>query len=125
MVPLILGLIPLDCLVAIAAWTAETAATLAASAAAKSTVFFRTSFADVQGSAVELLAIQFCDCPIRFRIIAHLNESKASGLTGVSIRDQADTVNRTKCFKHGSNRIFGSPEAEIPYENLFHPIFLL
>jgi hypothetical protein len=108
----------LDSLVAIvAALTAETAATVAAPAA---TVFLRTSFVHIQRSPLEIPAVDFGNGSVPLGIIAHLNESKAPGLTRIPVRDNANAVNGPICFKHRSNRVFGSAEAEVPYKNIFH-----
>ena len=99
-------------LVAIATLTAETTA--------RSTVLFRTSFVDVQRSSVKIFAIEFVDCPIPFGIVAHLHESKASGLTRIPVGDNVDTLNCSIGFKHGPYPVFGGSEAEVSYKNIFH-----
>src|SRR6266700_7897022 len=108
-------------LVAIAALTAATTV----SAAAESPVCLRTGFVDVQRPAVEVPAVQFGNGAVPFGIVAHFDESKASGLPGVAVGDDADPIDGPIGFKHGANCVFGSPEAEISYKNIFHFTFFL
>src|SRR5882724_832379 len=82
-------------------------ATLAATAAtAKTALGLRTRFVDVQRSAVKLSAIQFRDCAIRFRVGAHLDESKPSRLAGITIGHDADAVHGSICLKQRANSTF-------------------
>jgi hypothetical protein len=104
--------------------TAAAVATASATTTAGSAVGFRTSFIDVQRPAVQVGAIERRDGLIRLRPVTHFNESKSSSLPGVPVGDDADTVNGAVCFKHGSNRIFGSTEAEVSYKNIFHFLYL-
>jgi hypothetical protein len=108
-------------LVAFATAAEAAAAAVAASAAA---VFFRTSFVDVQRSPIQIPAVDFGNGPIPLGVIAHFDESKASGLARIAVRDDADAVDGSVCFKHGSNPVFGSSEAEVAYKNIFHLILL-
>jgi|GEM_PF-3230015 len=113
----------------VAALTAKTttaaAFTAATTAAAESTIFLRTGFVDVQCAAVELSAVQFGDRPVAFGIVRHFDEPEAASLASVPVGHYANAVNGSICFKHGTNRIFGSTEAEISYKNVFHFKFLL
>jgi hypothetical protein len=45
-------------------------------------------------------------------------------LARISVGNDADTINRAVCFKHGSNRILSSAKTQIPYKNIFHFYFL-
>jgi len=58
-------------------------------------------------------------------IVAHFHESKASGPAGFAVGYEVDTVNRAVCFKHRSNRIFSSIEAEVSYKNILQLVFFL
>jgi hypothetical protein len=110
---------------ALTAKSATPALATATAATAKSTVFFRTSFVNVQRTAVEFSAIQLGDCPVAFGIVCHFDEPEAAGLSGVPVGHHTHAINGTIRFKHGANRIFGSTEAEISYKNVFHFNFFL
>src|SRR5258708_27741502 len=94
-------------------------------AAAESPVCLRTGFVDVQRPAFEFPAVQLGNGTVPFGIVAHFDESKSSGLPGIAVGDHADPIDGPIGFKHGANRVFGSPEAEISYKNIFHFTFLL
>jgi hypothetical protein len=93
---------------------------LAASAAARSTVRFRTGFVDVQRSTIELPAVQLSDRAIRIRIGAHLDKSKTSCLAGIAIRNNTDTLDGSVCLEQRAYRIFGGTEAEVSNKNILH-----
>jgi hypothetical protein len=92
---------------------------------ARSTVCFGTGFVDIQCSAVKVGAIQSRNCPVARGVVTHFHESKTSGLSRVTIGHDADPVDRAMCFKHRSNRILGSAEAQVSYKNIFHFTFFL
>jgi hypothetical protein len=48
-------------------------------------------FAHVQRPAIEVLAIESVDGPIRFRVVTHFNESEASCLSSVPVGDEVHT----------------------------------
>jgi hypothetical protein len=105
--------------------TALTAATAvaampAAAATAKPAVFLRTGFVDLQISAVEFSSIKSSDCTLGFIVSAHLNESKASGLSRVAIRDQVYTFNGSILFEQRSNVCLGCAEAKISNKYILH-----
>ena len=100
------------------------AAAVATISAARSAVCFWTGFVDVQCPAVKVGSIQRCNGPVAFSVVAHFNESKASGLSRVAIGHDAHAINRPMYLKQGSNCILGGPEAEISYKNIFHFWFL-
>jgi len=106
-------------------WKSATTAVATISAAARSTICFGTGFIDVQCSSVKVGAIQSSDCPIAFRVVAHFNESKTSGLSGIPIGDDADAINSAMCCEHGSNRILGSTKAEVSHKNILHLFYSL
>jgi hypothetical protein len=47
-------------------------------------------------------------------------ESNTSGLSGIPVGDDVDAINIAMYCERGSNRLFGSAEAEISYKNILH-----
>jgi len=95
------------------------AGAVATISAARSAVCFWTGFVDVQRPAVKIGAIQGRDGPVAFRVVAHFNESKTSGLSGIPVGHDTDTIDVSMRLKQGSNRILGSTEAEVSYKYVF------
>ena len=93
-------------------------------AAAGSAVCLWPGFVYVQCPSVKVGAIQGGNGSIAFRVVAHFNESKTSGLSRITIGHNADTINGPVYLKHRSNCFFGCTEAEISYKNIFHFWFL-
>jgi hypothetical protein len=91
-----------------------------AAATAKWTLRFRTGFIDVQGSAVEIPAIQFSDSAIRIRVNAHLDKSEPSRLAGIPVSDEVHALDRSVRLEQRSNRSFGGPEVEVSDKNILH-----
>jgi hypothetical protein len=81
---------------------------------------FGTGFIDVQRSAVEFAAIQFRNGAIRIGIRAHFNKSESSGLTGITIGDDANAIDGTVRLEHGPNAVFRSSEAKVSNKNILH-----
>jgi hypothetical protein len=98
------------------------AAASAAISADFSTVRLRTGFVHRQRPPIEFSAVKLGNSSIRFSGVAHFDECKPSGLPGVAVSDDIHTIHGTVCREHGSNRIFGSPEAKVPNKNIFHSI---
>jgi hypothetical protein len=96
------------------------AAAVAAVSTAAAAIFLRPGFVDIQRSTIEFPAIESGNRALRFVIRAHFHEPKASGSSGFPVCHDAHTIDRAIRLEHGSNRIFGSPEAEISYENILH-----
>jgi hypothetical protein len=105
-------------LTALAATAVATMA--AATTTAEPTVFLRTRFVDLQISTVEFSSIQSSDCTLRFIVPAHLNESKASGLSRITVRDQVYSFNGSILFEQRSNVCFGCAEAKVSNKYIFH-----
>jgi hypothetical protein len=93
------------------------ATTVAAESAA---IFFRPGLVHIQRPAIEFSTIQAGNGSVGFGSHTHFHEPEASGASGVPVGYNVHTVNRAVFFKHGSDRIFGSPEAEVSYENILH-----
>jgi hypothetical protein len=102
------------------ALAATAVATMAAATTAEPTVFLRTRFVDLQISTVEFSSIQSSDCTLRFIVPAHLNESKASGLSRITVRDQVYSFNGSILFEQRSNVCFGCAEAKVSNKYIFH-----
>ena len=96
------------------------AAVAAVSTAAAAAIFFRPGFVDIQRSTIEFPAIESGNRALRFVIRAHFHEPKASGPSGFPVCHDAHTIDRAIRLEHGSNRIFGGPEAEVSYEYILH-----
>src|SRR5689334_15588254 len=105
---------------AVAPLAAAIAAVTAAVAARTAAFSLGTGFVDVERTTVELRAVQSGNGAIGFVVDAHLYEAEASRATGVAIGDYADPVDCPVRFKNGSDCVFGSSEAQISYENVFH-----
>jgi len=110
----------LSYLPAIAIAPLAAAALAAESATTAATLFFRAGFVDVKSTAVELPAIQRRNGTVRLGVYTHFNESESSGTAGFPVGYDAHAVHRPVFFEQGTNRIFGSPEAEISYKYIFH-----
>jgi hypothetical protein len=102
--------------------TATTTATVAtvSAAAARSTVGLRPSLIDVQRSAAQVSSIELVNGAFPFRIDAHLDKGEPSGLPCIAVGNNVHTINSPIRLKHRAERIFGCPEAEIPYKNILH-----
>lgn len=82
-------------------------------------------FIDVQRPTIEFPPIESGNCLVAITVVAHFDEAEASGATSFAIGYNVHTIDRAVGFKHGSNRIFGRPEAEVSNKNIFHLIFFL
>jgi len=104
---------------AFAAITAAAARTITTPAAA-TPLPFGASFVYVQGPAAEFHPIEGSDCRLRFSVVGHLDEAKASWLSGVTVGDDADTVNSSVSLKQLADGLFGGPKTEVPNKNVCH-----
>lgn len=106
--------------------TAATAAAAAiATTAAAAAFFFRAGFVNVDRPAVDFTAVERVDCIQGFAVVAHFDESKAFGLAGISVLDDADAIDSSVCFKQGSNRVFRRAKAEVPNKDILQFNFFL
>jgi hypothetical protein len=106
--------------------TAATVSTAAAAiATAESTLRLGTRFVDIESPAIEFPAVQTIDCGVRFRIDAHLDEGEATGLPGIAVGDDVDTVDGAVRIEHGTKRIFRRSETEISNKNVFQGFLVL
>jgi len=101
--------------VVVAAAIAATAA-----AAAETTLRLGARFVDRQRTAVQFASVQIIDRTLRFVGSAHFNKSKALGLTGFAIGDDADPFHRSELLKERAHRIFGGAVAQISNKNVNH-----
>src|ERR1019366_1974986 len=60
-----------------------------------------TRFVDVQRAAIQFAAVHRGDCLLGFAIVSHFHKPKASGLSGVAIGTDVDTVYGAVGFKQG------------------------
>src|SRR3954454_19029435 len=86
------------------------AVTTAATAGAARTLGLRPCFIDVQCAAIQLPAVARGNCLLGFSIVGHLHEPKPSGLSGVTIGTDVDTVDFAVGFKQGSHGSFRGPK---------------
>jgi hypothetical protein len=103
--------------------TAATAApTIATTTAA---LRLRPCFVDVHGATLKLRAIQAGDCRLRLALVRHLDEREPPRLTGVTIGDHADALNRAVWRECRRQIILRGLEIEITYEYLGHLLLLV
>jgi hypothetical protein len=100
---------------------------LASAVAAKSAAafFLWPGFIDVERPTIEFPPVESGNGLLTLAIVAHFYEAEASGAAGIAVGYDVYTLNRAIGLKHGSNRIFGSAEAEVSNKNIFHLIFFL
>ncbi len=94
-------------------------------ATAGGVVGLRASLINIEGAAVEVMAIELSDRLIGFGGVAHLDETETAGLPGVTIGDEADAGHGAVTFEQRSNRILGGAEAKVSYKDIFQLVFLL
>lgn len=82
-----------------AAATATIAAATAATATTEGALLTRTSFIHIQLAASEVSAIQRVDSTLGFFVVGHFNERKAARAASFTVRDDADAVHGSICFK--------------------------
>jgi len=100
---------------AIAAASATTAETTAASA-----VVLGPSFVDIDGASTELAAVECGDGFFAIFIAVHFDEAKATGASGIAIGHDADTVDLTVAFENLPEFVFTGIETEIPHKDVLH-----
>ncbi len=94
--------------------------TALATTTAGTPIGLRARFIDSKRTAVQFAAAQRFDGAQPFRIAAHLDKSESLGLTCVPIGDDTDAIHRSVLLEQRSDGVFGSIEAQISYENIFH-----
>ena len=67
---------------------------------------FWPGFIDRQSSTAKFLAAESCNCVPGFCVVGHFNESEASGASCITIRNDADRIDRAVGFKKGANGVF-------------------
>jgi hypothetical protein len=92
----------------------------AATAAGKSALGLGTRFINIEGSAIEITPVEGADCVLAFSIVGHFDESKTSGLPGVTISNDVHAVNCAMRLKQRTDGLFGGPETKVAYKNVFH-----
>src|SRR5689334_5916859 len=98
--------------------TAESAAT--ATAATETAFGTGTGFVDVQGAAVELLAVEGFDGFQGLGLIGHFNEGEATGLPGVAIADDAGLFNSAVGGKNRLELRLGGLIRKVSNKNIRH-----
>jgi len=93
-----------------AATTAAATAEATTSATTAAAFPFGTRFVDIKRSAANLFSVYGLNRPIAFSIIRHFDEGKPSGLAGITISDDVDTINAAVSFKKRTDILFGSSE---------------
>src|ERR1017187_3343772 len=101
------------------------ALTTAAATAAARTVGLGAGFVDVQRAAIQFAAVDGGNCLFGFCIVGHFHKPKASGLSGVTIGTDVDTVYGAVSFKQGSDGSFRDPKTEVAYKNVLHDLLIL
>jgi|SRR5579864_163231 len=106
---------------AAAASSAAASSTIAAIASAASGMLgFGASLVHVERAAANLRAIQRGDRLFSFFIAGHLDETKSSRAPGISVRQDAYTVDLSVRFEQLPQLIFGGAEAQIAHKNILH-----
>src|ERR1035438_5030290 len=100
------------------------ALTTAATAAVRA-IGLGTRFVDVQRAAIQFAAVDRGDCLLGFAIVRHFHKPKASGLSGVTIGTDVDTVYGAVSFKQGSDGCFRYPKTEVAYKYVLHGLLIL
>tara|TARA_B100000959_G_scaffold250147_1_gene278400 strand:- start:402 stop:761 length:360 start_codon:yes stop_codon:yes gene_type:complete len=80
---------------------------------AASTRRARTSFIDRQLTSTEVFPVEFFDCPLSPFTFGHFHEAKATGTTGLTIRDQVDTFDLSILFEKLTKFVISGTEREI------------
>ena len=105
-----------------AAVLSRAAAVPAEPTAARAT-FLWPGFVNIEHATIEFAAIESRNCALSFSIIAHLYKSKAPGPAGFAVGHEVYAVNSPMRLEHGSNRIFGGPEAEVSDKYILQVFF--
>src|SRR5215471_9960965 len=108
----------LPAIAAAAIASAAMAATTAESAGAA--VGLGASFVDVEGAAIEVLAVEGVDGVVGFRVVRHFDECESARLTRIAIPDDVDIVHAAVRLERRTKSVFGGPEAEITDKDIFH-----
>src|SRR5437763_10087266 len=87
--------------------------TSAAVSSARSPRGLRTSFIDIQRSAVNIRSVERSDSFVGFARIAHFDKCKTSSLSRVAIRHDVHPINAAVSFKKRTNLLFACREAEV------------
>ena len=74
---------------------------------------------NVQGTTIEVHAIDGGYRFIALHVVCHLNETEATSSAGVTIRNNIDTINSTVGRKQRTDRFFRSPKTEVSNVNVF------
>lgn len=106
-----------------AASKAATATTTAASAA-ETPFRFGAGFIDVQGSPVQRVPVEGCNRLIGFPLVGHLDKRKTARTSRVPIRHDSGAIDCAVALKQTAQRLFGSMEVQVTYEDVLHTILL-
>ena len=90
--------------------TAAATAKAATSATTAAAFSLGTRFVDIKRPAANFFPVDGFNRPIAFPVIRHFDESKPSGLPGITISDDVDTINAAVSFKKRTDILFGSSE---------------
>jgi len=96
--------------------------TSSATAAWSAAVGLRTRLIHVQGTSAHFFPIQSSDCLGRFVVIGHFNETEATSLARVPVRDNIDTRKLTKRLEDRTQFAFRSLETHIADKHILHPV---
>jgi hypothetical protein len=95
-----------------------------ASEAASASLRFRPGFVYVQGTSVQFRAVESLDGLIGLGGVAHFDEGKAAGPTGVAVRHQVNPIHCAIPFKQGPDAGFRRAEIQVADKNLFQMLLL-
>jgi hypothetical protein len=98
-----------------------TAAT-AVSTAATSTGGLGTGFVDIHCTAIQFSAVEFGDRSFRIPALGHLNESKATGLTGFPIGYDVNAFDAAVSWESRVEVFLCGLVAEVPHKDVGHKL---
>src|ERR1017187_8350538 len=91
-----------------------------AATAAVRAIGLGTRFVDVQRTAIQFAAVDRGDRLLGLAVVGHFHKPKASGLSGVTIGTDVDTVYGAVGFKKGADGCFRYPKTEVAYKYVLH-----
>jgi hypothetical protein len=98
--------------------------TAAARTIAPGPIRLRTSFIDVQGAALNVLAVEGGNRFDGFSVVTHVNEPEPFGLSRFTVGHNADSLNFPAGFKKRTENRFCDGNAQVANKYAFHTLIL-
>jgi predicted secreted protein len=80
----------------------------------------RASLVDADGTAAQASRVEFRDGAVSFSRVRHFDETKAPGLTRVTVADERHPFDSSVLFEQRLDGLFGGTEIQIAYINILH-----